>query len=191
LSFGGNFQNGNENMSLSTSDDLLPLVPDTSITPSADPHAEKVRQQSSRKGILWKWSLGLTAILLTYFMWQCGSALVQGRTLANAAVHHFHEKLNSGQYEEICRSADQAFTAAQGHEEVVKFLTAVHRKLGNAGAESQVNIRVDSNTNGTFITTFYRTEFASGAATETFTWRKSGGAIRLLGYNVQSSALLN
>jgi hypothetical protein len=122
-------------------------------------------------------------------MWQCGFALVQGRKLASVEVTHFHERLNAQQYEDICRNADDGFKAKQSQEELIKFLAAVHKKLGKAGVEKQVNIRVDTNTNGTFLTTWYNTEFASGTATETFTWRKSNGSWRLLGYNVQSAAL--
>jgi hypothetical protein len=161
------------------------------ITPEVTSSAEPVHKQSSRKGILWKWSLGITAILMTYMTWQCGSALVQGRKLASLQVRHFHEQLNAERYEDICREVDPTFAAAQSHEELIKLFTGVHKKLGNAGAEHQINIRVDANTNGTFITTYYSTEFSSGTATETFIWHKSNGSLSLVGYNVQSRALLN
>jgi hypothetical protein len=160
-------------------------------TPSLTPLAEPTHKPPVRKKVLWKWSIGVTVVILTFLMWQCGFALVQGRKLANVEVTHFHERLNAEQYEDICRNADEGFKAKQSQEELIKFLAAVHKKLGKAGVENQINIRVDTNTNGTFLTTWYNTEFASGTATETFTWRKSNGSWRLLGYNVQSAALLN
>ena len=72
----------------------------------------------------WKWSLALTALLLIYLMWQCGSALRQGRVLAEPAVQPFHAKLNAGKYEEIYQEADAALTGTGKHDELVKFLTA-------------------------------------------------------------------
>jgi hypothetical protein len=123
-------------------------------------------------------------------MWKCGSAMVRGRKLADGAVLHFHQQLNTEQYEEIYREADKGFKEGQNHEELVKFLNAVHRKLGNAGDEKQINIRVDTNTRGTFITTVYNTAFAGGAATEMFTWVEDGNSLKLYGYRIQSTALV-
>jgi hypothetical protein len=178
-------------MNPSAPDDLLPVVADNLITPSATPVPPAISRPPVRKGILWKWSLGITAVLLSYLMWQCGSALGEGRKLADTGVRHFHQQLNAEQYEEICRDADDAFTGSQPANDMIKILRAVHKKLGIAEAESQVNIRVDANTNGTFITTWYNTKYSSGLATETFAWRKKNGSLTLVGYNVQSAALLN
>lgn len=139
--------------------------------------------------MLWKWSAAATALILVFLMWQCGSALVQGRKLADAAVRHFHEQLNAGDYEGICREADQGF-GNQGHDEAIRFLEAVHRKLGLAGTETRLNIRVETNPGGTFLTTQYSTMFAAGTATEMFTWVKSGGTLKLNGYHIQSKALV-
>ena len=115
---------------------------------------------------------------------------MQGRKLANAAVQHFHERLNAEEYEEIYVDADDGFRAGQSHDELIKFLQAVHRKLGNAGEATQSNIRVDANTNGTFTTTFYTTTFDKGTAAERFTWVTSGGTLKLFGYHIESNALI-
>jgi hypothetical protein len=146
---------------------------------------------TSPKRVLWKWSVAAAAAILVFLMWQCGSALQQGRGLANAAVRHFHQELNSGNYEHICQGADEGFSQGEKHDELLRLLEAVHRKLGDAGDESQVNMNVNATTDGTFITTEYNTRFAQGQAIETFTWVKSGGTLKLYGYNVQSKALLN
>jgi hypothetical protein len=138
----------------------------------------------------WKWSLGLTALLLIYLMWQCGSALRQGRVLAEPAVQAFHAKFNAGNYEEIYQEADAGFTGEGKHDELVKFLTAVHTKLGDAGVTNQVNMLVNAATSGTFITTRYDTTFARGKAAETFTWIKKNGTLKLYGYHIEGNALI-
>jgi hypothetical protein len=142
------------------------------------------------KGSLWKWSVGATSIILLVLLWQCGSALVQGRKLANAAVRHFHQQLNTEEYDEIYQEADEGFKNGQTHDEIIEFLRAVHSKLGNTGDEKQINIRADANTHGAFITARYSTAFVSGTATETFTWIKSSGILKLHAYHIQSNALI-
>jgi deoxyribodipyrimidine photolyase-like uncharacterized protein len=142
------------------------------------------------KRALWKWSLVATGVILVFLLWQCGSALVQGRKLANAAVRHFHQQLNTEDYEEIYNEADDLFKAGQNHDELIRLLRAVHKKLGNAGDEKQVNVRADVNTNGTFITTWYSTAFVSGTATEMFTWVRSGGTLKLYSYHIESNGLI-
>lgn len=123
-------------------------------------------------------------------MWRCGSALVQGRKLADAAIKEFHQRLNAGDYEGIYREADEGFRTGQGHDESIRFLETVHKKLGLAGPETQLNVRVDTNTRGTFLTAQYSTGFATGNATEMFTWIKSNGTLKLYGYHIQSNALV-
>jgi hypothetical protein len=123
-------------------------------------------------------------------MWQCASALHQGRGLGNS-VRRFHQELNSARYEEICRDSDEGFSRGEKHDELLSILEAVHQKLGDAGFESQINMNVNATTDGTFLTADYNTTFAHGQAIETFTWIKSGGTLKLYGYSVQSKALLN
>jgi hypothetical protein len=43
---------------------------------------------------------------------------------------------------------------------------------------------------GTFLTAQYNTTFEKGLVLETFTWRRSGGTLKLSEYNIQSNLLL-
>jgi len=123
-------------------------------------------------------------------MWQCGSALLQGRKLADPAVQHFHQQLNAEDYEGICGNASDVFETTQSHDELIQVLGAVHKKLGNAGQSSFTNIRVDKNTRGTFTTTSYETTFDHGKATERFTWVNDSGILKLYSYHIESNALI-
>lgn len=136
------------------------------------------------KRVLWKWSAVLSTLILVFLMWQCGSALLQGRKLADAAVRQFHQQLNAEDYERIYREADERFRG-QNHLDSIRFLEAVHNQLGLAGTATQINVRVDTNTRGTFLTAQYSTAFAAGTATEMFTWIKSSGTLKLYGYHIQ------
>jgi len=124
-------------------------------------------------------------------MWQCGSALVKGGRSSDLAVEQFHRKLNSERFEEIYTQADHAFQESGKQEEILKFFGAIHKKLGNAGRADRGTIKINTNTNGTFIAVTYTTVYERGTATETFTWRKDvADNLKLVGYNIQSNALI-
>jgi hypothetical protein len=143
------------------------------------------------KRVLWKWTVAIGAIGLLFLMWQCGSAFYFGSKLANDAVQRFHTELNSGKYNQICDEADEAFSQSDKRDELLHLLESVHRKLGNAGSEKQVNLTVNAMTSGTFVVAHFTTQFDQGQAEETFTWRKSAGSLKLYGYNVNSRVFLN
>jgi len=89
------------------------MLPSTSVPDPA--------RVAPAKRVLWKWSAAVVALLLVFLMWRCGSALVQGRKLADAAVKQFHERLNAGNFEEIYRDADEGFRG-QNHDNSIKLL---------------------------------------------------------------------
>lgn len=163
---------------------------DAMTTPTQVPAPDFGYKAEPRKRVLWKWSLLITAIGLLYLAWQCGSGLYSGSKLAEGAVRRFHDQLNAGQFERICQEADEAFSEGPRHDQLIETLQAVHRKLGDAIDEKRGNINVNVNTQGTFVTVEFFTLFATDQAHETFTWRKSGNALKLYGYNVQSKAFL-
>lgn len=144
----------------------------------------------ARKGVVWKWSIAVSVVVLGFLMWQCGSALMAGRSLSNAAVYDFHAQLNQEQYEQIFADADGGFQQSGGKDETIQFLQAVHRKLGNAGQASLTNVTVQAIAGATYIVAVYNTKFERGEAAEKFTWTKKDGRLRLHGYNVESKALI-
>jgi hypothetical protein len=105
----------------------------------AEPSPANLGSSTGRRPrrVLWKWSLTLTAAVLVFMMWQCESALNLGSESADQAAQRFHDHLNRGEFDEICREADSAFSQGEKHDEVVRFLEQVHRKLGNAGGEAR------------------------------------------------------
>jgi hypothetical protein len=161
-----------------------------SITPSSEPVSYSLPAPARPKRVLWRWSFAFTAVVLMFLMWRCGSSLINGRSLSNQAVYRFHEQFNNAEYKQIGQEAEENFHSTEKEQELVDFLTAVHRKLGNAGAESMTNINVNATTNGTFITATYETHFDRGSAVETFTWRRNGGGVKLYAYNIQSKELV-
>jgi hypothetical protein len=157
---------------------------------SPSPYPPPGYAEIPRKRSLWKWVVGGVVAMCLFLMWQCGSTFLQGRRLSDPAVQHFHQELNAEDYEGIVSNASDEFATTKNHDEVVEFLRAVHKKLGNAGDSSFTNIRVDKNTRGTFTTTSYETIFDRGKASERFTWVRDNGAFRLYYYHIESNALV-
>ena len=143
-----------------------------------------------RRHVLWKWSIAITAIVLGYLMWQCGSGLSVGRSLSNAAVQQFHSELNNEQYDRIFAYADDGFRGSGKQEEGIKFLQAVHRKLGNAQQANLANMMVQATTGGTYIIAAYKTKFEHGDADEKFVWVRKDGQLKLYRYDVQSNVFV-
>jgi len=134
--------------------------------------------------------LAIVAFGFLFLMAQCGWALLEGHKLADAATRRFHQQLSAGQYETICEEADEGFGSGENHDNLVKLLNAVHRKLGDAGEHKFVRMNMNATTSGTFTSVVYETKFTKGDATETFTWIKKGGGLKLHSYSINSMALV-
>lgn len=107
-----------------------------------------------------------------------------------AAVQHFHEQLDAGQFDAIYEASAQDMKEATPRDKFVAFLDAVHRKLGAVKTASQEGWNVNYQTSGSFITMTYKTAFSDGDAVEQFTFRISGEQALLVGYHVNSEALV-
>jgi len=71
-----------------------------------------------------------------------------------------------------------------------KFFGAIHRKLGDAGEWSLQGWNVNVTTSGTIVRLECKTKFARGEATESFVWRVRGESASLMGYHINSVALI-
>ena len=109
---------------------------------------------------------------------------------ASAAVAQFHAQVQSQDYLSIYNQADPQLRSASKQEDFVAFLTAVHNKLGSVQTLSQKKFFVNYTTSGERITLTYETKFSGGDGEEQFLWGKQDGKIVLLGYHINSMALI-
>ena len=145
---------------------------------------------SKSKWISWKWTVVAIVLLFGYFAWQCGSGLSAGASLSDDAVRHFHAQLDAQEFDDIVSQSDQAFQNSDSHAEIVKFLSGVHAKLGASRSFNRANLFVNATTGGTFIKVTYSSAFEQGNAVEAFTWKKEGGHVKLVRYDVNSKVFL-
>jgi Protein of unknown function (DUF4019) len=109
---------------------------------------------------------------------------------SDTAVTHFHQLLDGQDYASIYTQADQKFRDATKRDDFVALMTAVHRKLGQVGSAARTGFFVNYNTSGSQIRVSYATKFSEGDAEEQFVWSKSGDKLVLLGYHINSIALI-
>lgn len=119
---------------------------------------------------------------------------IAAKGTAETAVARFHDQLDAEKFDEIWDEADDAFKKATAKADFSALLAAIHRKLGRIVTAKQTGFftqeQAGTNLSGSFISFTYQTEFAEGSGTEKFIWRVDGQRVRLVGYNINSSALI-
>lgn len=109
---------------------------------------------------------------------------------AKAQVSVFHDDLNRGEYDLIWKETAPAFKQATPSADFENLLAAVARKLGKVKSSEQVGWEVKATTNGKLTVLVMDTEFERGSGRETFTYVRNGDRLDLLGYNINSQAML-
>jgi len=121
------------------------------------------------------------------------SSCASGKNVQNATkgVEQFHSQMNMEQYQTIYVAADEGFHKATNEADFVALLQAVHKKLGNVQTSQRTNFQVGMSTGqGTVVTLVYNTAFDQGSGTEQFLWHMSDSQPMLLGYHINSNALV-
>jgi len=122
------------------------------------------------------------------FVVACGTQ--KDLVAADTAVARFHQLLDSQDYVALYVQADQKFRVATKQGDFVALMTAVHKKLGRVGNAARKGFFVNYNTSGSQIRVNYATKFSEGDAEEQFLWSKNGDNLTLLGYHINSNALI-
>jgi hypothetical protein len=130
------------------------------------------------------------AILAVVLTAAGGCSATKDLSVANDAVTRFHGQLGSQDFGTIYSQADQRFRDSISQPDFLAFMNAVHTKLGNVATASRQGFFVNYNTSGTQIRMTYATKFAGGDGQEEFVWVKSGDGLVLLGYHINSMALI-
>lgn len=153
-----------------------------SSSPVPPPPARLVRRRSP----LSKWLLGLGGLILVVLAWSCGTHFYRDYGICRSAVDRFHQHLNNGEYESIYNEASEDLRAETPEADQVKVFQMIHEKMGIAGKMKPLGFHVNANTNGTFASQVYETEFSLGKGEEQFVWRIKGNDALLVGYHVKS-----
>ena len=110
--------------------------------------------------------------------------------VAEKAVARFHTMLDAGQNAQIYQESASEMKSAAAESKLTDLLAAVHRKLGTVQKAEQKGWNDQVNTGGHFVTLNYATTYARGDAAETFVYKIAGEKAELVGYNINSNALI-
>jgi hypothetical protein len=125
------------------------------------------------------------AILLVTAATLAGCSMGQDMSVTDSAVAEFHAKLNNGQFAAIVAAAGPEMKSS-GPE----FVERIHTKLGMFRSTSRQGFN-DNIINGDHtFTASYASVYSTGPATENFVYRLNSGKPVLIGYHVESAALL-
>jgi len=109
---------------------------------------------------------------------------------SEAAVASFHRDLDAGRFQAIYVGTGEAMKEIIKQDEFVTFLAAIHRKLGDSGASTQQNWNVNFGPQGKTVTIVYKTTYERGEADEQFVFKDEDGRMVLIGYHINSNALI-
>jgi opacity protein-like surface antigen len=109
---------------------------------------------------------------------------------AEAGVPRFHQLLDAGKFAEIYEQSSEDLKKTATQQDFVALLEAVHRKLGNTKSSDKQGWNINYHTSGTFVTLTYKTVYAEGEAAEQFVFRMQGKVAALVGYHINSTALI-
>ena len=109
---------------------------------------------------------------------------------ANAAIERFHADLNRGDFGQIYARTDPEWKQSSPEKASTQLFSGIRRKLGQFKSSKQIGWKVNYGTNGTLVVVQHESVFEKGPAQETFTYRITQGNPRLLGYNINSNALI-
>lgn len=129
------------------------------------------------------------AVVLLFLMVGC-SDFTAGKGAAEVEISKFHTNYNNGDFEAIYQNAHKEFKKVSIFEDFKEFMTAVHRKLGMLSSTSTQNWNLNTYNFVTKAVMVQETKFEHGTGIETFTFRIKGEKALLVGYNVNSRALI-
>lgn len=111
--------------------------------------------------------------------------------LAEQRTSEFHSQFDSEQYHVLYAEADENLHKATSEGDFIRFLQAVHQKLGKVQRSQRRNFQVNWSTGqGTVLTLVYDTAFDGGNGTEQFAWHVRNNQLTLLSYHINSNVLV-
>ncbi len=111
-------------------------------------------------------------------------------TSETRAVPAFHARYDHSDFEAIYRDATDEFRGSMSKDEYLKFMSTVRRKLGSVKSSKRQTWNVNVTMTGTNVTLTFETEFERGKGTETFSFVDRGDGPKLIGYRINSNALI-
>jgi len=122
-------------------------------------------------------------------VWKVGKSTYQDYQIASAAADHFHQQLNTGDYDHIYESATDEFRRWGKREDLNRFFDNIRQKMGNAGTPSSLGFHVNWRNGVLWVDQTFNTKFEKGQAQEYFVWKIQQDQPRLYEYRIDAPNL--
>jgi hypothetical protein len=129
------------------------------------------------------------AVLLLFFCAAC--SVGESTDVATKAVADFRIAYYEGGFDKLYNEAGQELRDQITRADWNKLMRVITARLGQVRSQSDPAWNVSTSPKGTFVTLVYQIEFEKGKATESFVWRVDGQKVQLIGYHINSLALLS
>lgn len=120
----------------------------------------------------------------------CACSIGKDTKAAESAVATFREQLARSDFSGIYQSAADDWKKSVSRADSDAFLGAVNRKLGALKSSAQTGWQDNATTGGHLVKLVYHTKFENGDGDETFVFRLEGGRALLVGYHINSMAMM-
>ena len=110
--------------------------------------------------------------------------------VAEKAITAFHAQLDAAQFGPIYVQSASEMRKSTTQPHLIAFLEAVHRKLGLFKSGKSIGWNENVTPSGHFVTINYQATYEHGPAAENFVYRITDGKASLVGYHVNSDALI-
>jgi len=114
----------------------------------------------------------------------------KSRQVAEAATLELRERYSRSEFDQIYAASAPELWTRSTHDDFVKVMQGVTRKLGDYRSATETGWRVFRGTSGTMVTLGYNTAFERGIADEVFDWKIESHTAKLAGYHINSNAFL-
>lgn len=115
---------------------------------------------------------------------------VKSTAEAGKAAAEFHALFDAENFEQIFDTAHADFKASKPKVDTINFLRLVREKLGPVKSTNRTGWQAKSFNLKTNVVLTFDTDFKNGRGVETFTYRIADGSATLLGWHVNSNALI-
>jgi len=155
---------------------------------SAFPPLPPAPAAKPRKRLGLKIALGvaLLSVIGGALVWRAGKSTYRNYQIASAAVDHFHQQLNAGDYDQIYENATEEFRHWGKREDLNHFFDNVREKMGSAGKPSTIGFHVNWRNGVLWVDQTFNTQFEKGSAQEYFVWKIQQNQPHLYNYRIDS-----
>lgn len=128
------------------------------------------------------------ALSLALLAAACG--MKENTEQAGKDVESFHAHYDRQDYPAIWRTTSREFRKVTSEKDFERLLVAIRTKLGAVKASEQAGWQANTNNGVSSVVINTKTSFEKGDGIETFTFVKEGEGLKLMGYNINSDALI-